>query len=51
MKDHFKTASQRIRQGNSNVNIVFVNDGRDKKPDKGDYFKYCGQAFCRIGFW
>lgn len=51
MKDHFKTASQRIRQGNSNVNIVFVNGccyGRDKKPDKGDYFKYCGQGFWEL---
>ena len=30
------------------MNIVCVNGccyGRDDKPDKGEYFKYCGQVF------
>jgi hypothetical protein len=44
----FKTATKTLRTSNSNLNIVAVNgccSGRDNKPDKGDYFKYCGQAF------
>lgn len=37
-----------LRTSNSKLNIVAVNGccyGRDAKPDKGDYYKYCGQAF------
>ena len=44
----FKTAKKTLRTSNSNLNIVAVNGccyGRDNKPDKGDYFKYCGQKF------
>ncbi|HQU32128.1 MAG: cytosolic protein [Planctomycetia bacterium] len=44
----FKTAKKALRTSNSQLNIVAVNGccyGRDSKPDKGDYFKYCGQRF------
>ena len=44
----FKTAKKTLRTSNSQLSIVAVNGccyGRDKKPDKGDYFKYCGQRF------
>jgi hypothetical protein len=44
----FKTAKKTLRTSNSKLNIVSVNGccyGRDSKPDKGDYFKYCGQRF------
>ncbi len=48
MRDNFKKAKRILRTGNSNLHIVAVNGccyGKDKNPDKGDYFKYCGQAF------
>lgn len=48
MKDDFKTAQRTLRTSNSKLSIVCVNGccyGRDNKPDKGDYFKYCGQRF------
>ncbi len=48
MKDNFKQAQRRLRQNRSMANIVAVNGccyGRDKKPDKGDYQKLCGQTF------
>jgi hypothetical protein len=44
----FKTAKKTLRTSQSNLNIVAVNGccyGRDNKPDKGDYYKYCGQRF------
>ena len=44
----FKTAKRTLRTSNSKLNIVAVNGccyGRDNRPDKGDYFKYCGQRF------
>ena len=44
----FKTAKKALRTSNSKLNIVAVNGccyGRDNNPDKGDYFKYCGQLF------
>ncbi len=44
----FKTVKRTLRTSNSNLNIVAINGccyGRDNKPDKGDYFKYCGQKF------
>jgi hypothetical protein len=43
-----KTAKKTLRTSNSNLNIIAVNGccyGIDNKPDKGDYFKYCGQRF------
>ena len=48
MKADFKTAKRTLRTSNSQLQIVAVNGccyGRDNNPDKGDYFKYCGQLF------
>lgn len=48
MKDDFITAKKALRTSNSNVVIRAINGccyGRDRKPDKGDYFKYCGEKF------
>ena len=48
MIDNFKTAKVRIRQHNPEVTVVAVNGccyGKDSRPDKGEYFKYCGQQF------
>ncbi|HBI02205.1 MAG TPA: cytosolic protein [Flavobacterium sp.] len=48
MISDFKTAKKALRTSNSGLNIVAVNGccyGRDSQPDKGDYFKYCGQRF------
>lgn len=48
MVTDFKTAKKTLRTSNSQLNIVAVNGccyGRDNNPDKGDYFKYCGQKF------
>lgn len=44
----FKTAKKTLRTSNSKLQIVCVNGccyGKDKNPDKGDYYKYCGQRF------
>ena len=48
MRSDFKTAIRTLRTSNSGINVVAVNGccyGRDNKPDKGDYYKYCGQRF------
>ncbi|MAU26556.1 MAG: cytosolic protein [Muricauda sp.] len=48
MKSDFKTAQRTLRTSNSNLIVVSINGccyGIDNKPDKGDYFKYCGQEF------
>ena len=48
MISDFKTAKRTLRTSNSGLNIVTVNGccyGRNRNQDKGDYFKYCGQAF------
>lgn len=48
LKSDFNTAKRTLRTSNSQLNIVAVNGccyGRDNRPDKGDYFKYCGQKF------
>lgn len=48
MKDDFITAKKALRTSNSNLIIRAINGccyGRDRKPDKGDYFKYCGEKF------
>ncbi len=44
----FKTARRTLRTSDSKLNVIAVNGccyGRDNHPDKGDYFKYCGQSF------
>lgn len=48
MVTDFNTAKKTLRTSNSQLTIVAVNGccyGRDNKPDKGSYFKYCGQRF------
>ncbi len=48
LRDNFKKAKKILRTSNSNLQIIAVNGccyGCDNKPDKGDYFKYCGQEF------
>jgi len=48
MENNFKTAIKSLRTSNSKIQIVCVNGccyGKDNKPDKGSYFKYCGQRF------
>ncbi|MFN8442935.1 MAG: PmeII family type II restriction endonuclease [Caldilineaceae bacterium] len=48
MRDEFKIAARTLRTSNSRLQIVAVNGccyGKDHYPDKGDYFKYCGQRF------
>jgi len=44
----FKIAKKTLRTSNSKLNITAINGccyGIDNNPDKGDYFKYCGQEF------
>ncbi|HEY6193399.1 MAG TPA: PmeII family type II restriction endonuclease [Bacteroidota bacterium] len=48
MASDFKRAKRTLRTGNSKLNVTAVNGccyGRDNNPDKGEYFKYCGQQF------
>ncbi len=48
IRDDFRKAKQTIRTSNSKLHVIAVNGccyGRNTKPDKGDYFKYCGQKF------
>lgn len=51
MKSDFNSAKKTLRTSNSKLNIVAINGccyGKDNKPDKGDYFKYCGQEFWKF---
>lgn len=48
MRDNFKRAARVLRTSNSKIQVVAVNGccyGKDRKPDKGDYYKYCGEIF------
>lgn len=48
MISNFNTAKKTFRTGGSKVEIISINGccyGRDNNPDKGAYFKYCGQSF------
>lgn len=48
MQDNFKKAKIVLRQNGTIKNVIAVNGccyGRDSSPDKGDYFKYCGENF------
>ncbi|MFO7851923.1 MAG: PmeII family type II restriction endonuclease [Bacteroidales bacterium] len=48
MKKDFITARRTLRTSNSNLQIISVNGccyGKDNNPDKGDYYKYCGETF------
>ena len=51
LKQDFQAAGRKLRQRYNNPPFIFVNGcyyGRDEKPDKGDYFKYCGQRFWEL---
>jgi len=48
MKTDFNSAKKTLRTSNSGLIITAVNGccyGKDNRPDKGNYYKYCGQAF------
>jgi hypothetical protein len=48
LKQDFLSAAKSLRTSNSHLTVVAVNGccyGRDNKPDKGGYQKYCGQKF------
>jgi len=48
MKNDFSTAKRVLRGGNAHIEVVAVNGccyGKENNPDKGDYYKYCGQRF------
>lgn len=51
MRTDFRTAALTIRGGNVAINVIPVNGccyGRESRPDKGGYFKYCGQEFWEL---
>lgn len=51
MKADFITAKKTLRTSGSGLIVQAVNGccyGKDNKPDKGDYFKYCGQEFWKF---
>lgn len=51
MKSDFSSAKKTLRTSNSKLQVVALNGccyGRDARPDKGDYFKYCGQTFWKF---
>ena len=46
MRDNFIKAKRILRTSNSRIEVIAVNGccyGKDNNPDKGDYFKLCGQ--------
>ncbi len=48
MRTNFKQAIKRVRQNRSIRSVQAVNGccyGKDRRPDKGDYLKLCGQRF------
>lgn len=48
MKLDFATAAKTLRTSNSNIQVKAINGccyGRETNPDKGEYFKICGQEF------
>lgn len=51
MKSDFSAAAKTLRTSNSGIHVIAVNGccyGKDRHPDKGDYFKYCGQDFWHL---
>ncbi len=51
MKEEFAAARHSLLASNSRLQINAINGccyGRDRNPDKGDYFKYCGQSFWQL---
>ena len=48
LRDNFKKAKRILGTNVSSANVVAVNGccyGKNRKPDKGDYLKLCGQKF------
>jgi hypothetical protein len=48
MINSFNTAKKTLRTSNSRLNIIGINGccyGKENNPDKGSYYKYCGQVF------
>ena len=48
MRDNFRKAKRILGTNTSATNVVAVNGccyGKDRVPNKGDYFKLCGQRF------
>ena len=48
LRDNFRKAKRILGTNISSTNVVAVNGccyGKDRKPDKGDYLKLCGQKF------
>ena len=48
LKDNFTKAKRILRTNTKSKNVVAVNGccyGKNLKPDKGEYYKYCGQQF------
>lgn len=48
MVDDFNKAKRTLRTSRSDIEVIAVNGccyGKDNKPDKGSYLKYCGQRF------
>lgn len=48
MIEDFKKAKRTLRTSNAETIVVSVNGccyGKDSHPDKGEYYKYCGQDF------
>jgi hypothetical protein len=48
MRSDFINAGRTLRTSNSKIQIKAINGccyGKNSNPDKGDYFKYCGQQF------
>lgn len=48
MKEDFLKAKRILRQSHKNMEIIAINGccyGRDNNPDKGEYYKFCGQKF------
>ncbi len=48
MKSDFRITAKTLRTSNSGLQVVAINGccyGKSANPDKGDYYKYCGQRF------
>ena len=48
LRADFNSAKKTLRTSNSDMIVIAVNGccyGIDNKPDKGDYYKYCGERF------
>ena len=51
LRDNFRKAKRILGTNTSSANVVAVNGccyGKDRKPDKGDYLKLCGQQFWKF---